>query len=94
MRLLSLGLAAWRLTRMAVYESGPNDVFVKLRERSGIEYDPDGRAVSYPSWNPLHCMYCTSVYAAVVVVLLPRPLADMLAVSGVVALIEIATEAP
>lgn len=95
MHLLSLGLAAWRLARMGVYEAGPNDWLYALRLRSGIEYDIKGNVVAYPPWNPLHCVLCTSVYTAIIVLVLPRAVVNALAISGIVSLIEIGiTEVP
>lgn len=63
-------------------------VFHRLRVKTGIEYGFDGVAVSWPDWNPLHCMICTSIYTAVLTVFLPRPVRQFLAVSALAVLIE------
>ena len=42
-----LSLAVWRLTALLVYDDGPGDVFVSLRDAIG---------------GPLHCFWCTSVW--------------------------------
>lgn len=88
MYLLEAGLATWRLARMLVQEDGPLDVFTRLRLRSGIEYDANGRPYIWPTWNPLHCVYCTSIYTAAFILLAPRWLRTLLAASGVAAAIE------
>lgn len=94
MQLFEAGLAAWRLARMMVYEAGPYDIFARLRETSGIEYDQAGNVFSWPPWNPLHCVLCTSLYTAAIAVLAPRWARRILAVTGMVALIEAAFETP
>jgi hypothetical protein len=88
MRIFELGLATWRLSRMLVRETGPYDAFARLRLATGIEYGLDGQVISYPPYNPLHCVYCTSVYTAIAVLLMPRWLRTLLSVSGMATLIE------
>lgn len=90
MSLFEAGLAAWRLARMLVHEAGPNDIFVRLRRASGLEYDLAGNVVSWPPWNPLHCVLCTSLYTAALAVLLPRLARRIFAVAGIAYLIEAA----
>lgn len=50
-QLLLIGLAAWRLTILISRETGPGEIFLRLRERLfGIEHDPaTGRPDSWPS---------------------------------------------
>jgi hypothetical protein len=86
-QLVELGLATWRLSRMAVREDGPFRVFVELREETGIEY-VGGRPVSWPDYNPLYCVLCTSVYAGVLLLLVPRWVRRGLAASGIAVLLE------
>jgi len=49
-----LSLAVWRLTALLVYDDGPGDVFVRLRDFS----DAHG--------GPLHCFWCTSFWVGFV----------------------------
>lgn len=79
---------------MLVRESGPNDIFARLRHASGIEYDMVGNVISWPPWNPLHCVLCTSLYTAALIVFVPRWARRILAVAGVAVLIEGAFDAP
>lgn len=90
MSLLEAGLAAWRLARMAVREAGPNEMLVALRRYTGIEYDLAGTPISWPSWNPLHCVYCTGLYTAALMLVAPSWARRVLAVAGVAALLEAA----
>lgn len=53
-------LAVYRLTALLVYEDGPSGVFHALR------------AASKRLNGPLHCFWCTSVWAAAVIVLIAR----------------------
>lgn len=73
---------------MAVHEEGPLGIFADLRTSTGIEYGPEGRVLSYPDWNPLHCVFCTSLYAAAFTLVLPRWLRTVLAFSALAVLIE------
>lgn len=69
------GLAGWRLAYMLVNESGPFDVFGRLRYLAGIRqivvHGPDGQAISagYTATNTLAeglmCVWCVSVWTAV-----------------------------
>jgi hypothetical protein len=72
--LLRLILATWRLTSLLVQERGPDAVFQRIRAHYyGTEV---GKA--------LGCFWCTSLWAAIAIVLLDRicPVAvDILAVS-------------
>lgn len=88
MFLLESALAAWRLAHMLVSEEGPYRIFARLREYTGIEYDANGKVVSYPDYSPLHCMYCTSVYTAALVVWGPRWFRRALAIAGAVVVID------
>lgn len=73
--LLRLILATWRLTSLLVQERGPYVVFQRIRDHyKGTEVG-----------TALECVWCTSVWAAVLIVLLDRvcPVAvDILAVSA------------
>jgi len=51
---------------MLVYEAGPRDIFIWLRRYSG---------------GLLMCMYCASVWIALVVFMLPIVISDILALS-------------
>jgi hypothetical protein len=53
-------LAAWRLTALLSYEEGPEGAFYVLR------------AVSKRLGGPLHCFWCTSVWAAAIVLIIVR----------------------
>lgn len=60
LRLLRLILATWRLTSLLVQEVGPYRVFVRLR---AAQRDTEIGAA-------LECVWCTSVWAALFIVLL------------------------
>lgn len=72
---------------MLTKEDGPGRVFRRLREASGVEY-AGNNIISYNDYTPLHCIYCTSIYAAIVVLCGPTQLRSVLAVSGLAAFIE------
>lgn len=90
MDLLVRGLAVWRLSEMLVNEDGPLNLFNKLRTRTGLMYsytiDGEYKVSYWPSWNPLHCVYCTSVWVGLVLTLLPRKVSVPLALSGIAVL--------
>jgi hypothetical protein len=85
------GLACWRLSDVLVNEDGPWNMSQRIREWSGIEYGWNNEkmmVVSRPSWSPLHCIYCTSVWVGLLLAVLPWRISLPLALSGVAALIE------
>lgn len=87
--MISLGLATWRLSYMLTSEAGPNDMFTRLREISGVQYDDEtGNVVSWNDWSPLVCLWCTSVYAAGILALVPRTIVSILAASGIAVIID------
>lgn len=73
-----LSLAVWRLTALLVYDEGPGDVFVRLRELS----DAIG--------GPLNCFRCASVWVSFLASLLftPNWLLWWLALSGAAIVID------
>jgi hypothetical protein len=90
LRFLVHALAVWRISYMLVNEDGPNRVFRKLRQASGMEYGgPDSsKAYAWNDWTPLHCILCTSVYIGGVSLALPQWILNMFALSAVTVLIE------
>lgn len=68
-----LCLATWRISSLLVAETGPFDVFLKLREAVGITHDEDKKVAVIPErFLPqlLSCMWCTSVWVGFTWVLL------------------------
>jgi hypothetical protein len=67
LRLLRLTLATWRITSLLVQERGPYALLLRLREHhAGTEV---GKA--------LECVWCTSVYAAVFILILDQFLPEL-----------------
>lgn len=62
MRLAVYALAVWRLSHMVVKEAGPFDAFDRLHD------------LPLPSWVAagLHCVSCTSVWAALLLLAFER----------------------
>lgn len=87
LRLLRLALATWRVASMLVQEDGPGDVFAILREHAGVRRDVTGKPYSTNViGSALTCLWCTSVWAALFIVVLDRfapALVDVLAASTV-----------
>lgn len=61
-------LAVWRISNIFVREQGPWNVFEKLRDWSGIEYE--GMIPSNLIGSLLSCTWCFSVWIAFVFVVL------------------------
>ncbi len=65
-----LALAAWRLAYFLVNEEGPRGLARRIRERVGIEHDPDTRKpFSYPDTTLaqiLGCVWCASFWTAAI----------------------------
>lgn len=87
--MLEYVLATWRLSYLLVREDGPGNLARKLRERTGIVYDEEtGHVVSYPDWNPLTCVYCTSIWVAMILFYAPRYVHKILTASAVSVMLE------
>ena len=81
------GLAVWRVSYMLTREDGPNRIFTRLRDATGVETH-NGMTVSAPDWNPLGCIMCTSLYVAAALTFVPTCVRDALAASGLACLVE------
>lgn len=90
LELVTRSLAIWRISRLLVAENGPFDVIKKLRILTGIVYNSydDSTVVSYPVWNPLHCIYCTSIWVMVVIVFVPKKVVNLIGANGAAMLIQ------
>ena len=86
--LIMKGLATWRLSHLLVEEDGPFMVFHKLRLGTGILYDGDGEVYYHPIWNPLYCIWCSSIWVGLGMLVAPGWLVKWLAYSGVAMVIE------
>jgi hypothetical protein len=65
MEIIIFGLATWRISSLIVNEEGPFHIFEKLREKTGIQHDPDGNIEIVPSnlfAGILSCVWCCSVW--------------------------------
>lgn len=87
-QLLLRGIASWRITHALVYEYGPADIFLKLRELSGVEVDVFGGARTTNVFTPLFCFACTSIYASALCAVLPKWLIMPFTISGLAMLME------
>ncbi len=77
-------IATWRVTNLLIWEVGPFRLLTRLRERTGILHDEEGHPIMWPIDNMLKCFYCTSIWVAIVMVLVvPQTVQIILAVSGV-----------
>lgn len=87
-KLLRLGLACYRLSRLITKEVGPFDIFHYLRSAVGVyDYGADGRPKTLTG-KLFDCPYCTGVWVALILVLLPnwkvtRLFVSWLAVCGI-----------
>ena len=67
LKVVLIGLAAWRSSALLVYERGPFDLCVRLRELLGFEHNGRGEPVGWPSGflgSLLSCVWCLGIYAA------------------------------
>jgi hypothetical protein len=69
MEILLKALATWRISHMLVHESGPgNLVHDGKKWIDNLWHDP----VLANPWNPLHCVWCTSIWVAPIIYRAPR----------------------
>lgn len=71
LELLLKALATWRISHMLVHERGPYDVFMTMRFRLGLMETVDGPVTNHPTWVPLYCVWCTSMWVGLIVARLP-----------------------
>lgn len=59
-------MACWRVTALIVYDSGPFEMFSRLREFAGLEYDHMGNVVDARNGllKGVACVWCVSVWVA------------------------------
>ena len=63
--------ATWRVTSLLVNEDGPFDLFMRFREWAGVYYPlNESNQPVYPLGHLLSCFYCTSVWVAVLCLIL------------------------
>lgn len=70
---LILSLATWRISALFTRETGPLHIFERLRKKVGIVHDADGKVMIIPSHflpELLSCVWCFSIWAAAVLVIL------------------------
>lgn len=84
--------AAWRLAYMLTNETGPFMLFTKLRTATGIKHDEFGYPIAFPVGNVLSCLYCTSVWMALLLLVSPRWLVNLFAISGIATIADKALE--
>ena len=61
-----LALAAWRLSNLLVFEEGPFDVFVILRNAVGVKYDVMAEAYGTNVISKVFaCIWCLSFWVAI-----------------------------
>ena len=69
-----LALATWRVTSLFVSETGPFEVFAKLRHKIGVRYDerslPHGTNVVASAFS---CVWCLSFWTSIVATILLTP---------------------
>ena len=82
------GLATWRVTHILVYEAGPYNMFIRLRESMGIAHDEGGTPVAWPDGLVLTCALCTSVWVATIMLLVPTHVKTIFAASAVACILE------
>ena len=66
--LIIFSLAVWRISSLFVNETGPLDIFVRIRKLSGIEHDEEGIPYLIPHnlfAGILSCVWCCSIWISI-----------------------------
>lgn len=66
--LVIFGLTVWRISSLFVNERGPFNVFVKIRELSGLMHDERGEVYMIPDTllaGILSCVWCCSIWIGI-----------------------------
>lgn len=65
LELLVFALAVWRISSLLVNETGPFDIFVRIRTLAGIQHDEEGIPYLIPHnllAGILSCIWCCSIW--------------------------------
>lgn len=64
--ILLTGLATWRLSSLLVRESGPFEMFSKIRDWSGVKFDEHSRCIGDTVVSQAFCcLWCMSIWIAI-----------------------------
>lgn len=77
-----VGLAVWRVSHIVLYESGPYGLVRRFRERVGVTHneDTDEPETHVHEWT--HCIWCLSVWVAIILLCVPIGVSIMFACSA------------
>jgi hypothetical protein len=67
MQFIVYALATWRIASLMTSESGPFDIFLKIRGWAGITHDEDGKVLMIPHKffaELLSCVWCCSIWVS------------------------------
>ena len=82
------GFAVWRIASLLVHEDGPYYMFRRLREKVGFAYYADGTLLREPDNHVLACVWCASVWVALLVSVLPHWTRRTLSLSTLAIMVE------
>lgn len=86
--IIILGLATWRASQAIVYERGPYDILIKIREATGITHNSMGERISWDDQNVFSCIWCMSVWVSLILSFMPPIVRMFFAGSAISILIE------
>ena len=84
-------LAAFRLTELIVKDEGPYMMFSRFRRWTGKKA-ASGNTHYITLAEAVYCVFCIGVYAAFIIMILPKPVKYVIAVAGGQSLIESALQ--
>lgn len=67
-------LAVWRISNMLVHEWGPFGLLAGIRRLVGIRHDREGNVMTFSHRNVLSCVWCTSIWVALILALVSEVL--------------------
>ncbi len=64
-KFILIGMAVWRLSSLLANEDGPFDVFARIRNLLGVQYDKNNETFG-TNWisKGIICVWCNSVWVA------------------------------
>lgn len=82
-QIVLLSLATWRVSYALVYEPGPWRLLTRLRELTGIKHDDTtGIPMAWPDDNIFSCIWCVSIWVALVLWFMPLGVVTIFAISA------------
>jgi len=78
-----VALAVWRISNLFVNEAGPWHMFTNVRRKFGVKHDEYDTPVAWPDGSVFECLWCFSLWVALLLAIVPWWFSTPFALSAV-----------